>query len=83
MAEDTGGPGHPLDRLRQTVLGRVGVLPSAELVATMAGVTGVLVAALVADALDVGGAWLVVGLVLAAYIVSRGIAKAGIDHRSR
>ncbi len=68
--------------MRRAVLERVGLLPSAELIATVAGVAGVLIAALVTDDLDAGGAWLVVGLVLAAYIVSRGIAKAGTEHRS-
>ncbi len=77
------GPRHPLNRVRRAVLERVGLLPSAELIATVAGVAGVLIAALVTDDLDAGGAWLVVGLVLAAYIVSRGIAKAGTEHRSR
>lgn len=67
----------PVDRIEWTLAERVGLVPSAELVATLAGIAGVLVAALVTDDLDAAGAWLVVGLLVAAYVVSRGISKAG------
>ena len=71
----------PLARIERALLERVGFVPSAELVVLVAGVVGVLVAALVTDDLGAGEAWLVVGLILAAYIVSRGISKAGTDSR--
>ena len=67
--------------MERALLTRIGFLPTAELVATVVGIAGVLVAALVTDDLNAGSAWLVVGLVLAAYVVSRGIAKAGTEGR--
>jgi len=70
-----------IDRFERTMLARVGYLPTAELAAAVLGIVGVLLAALTTDSLDAGGAWLVVGLILAAYIVSRGISKAGTEGR--
>ena len=40
-----------------------------------------LIAAAVADNFDAPRAWVIVGIVAAAYIVSRGLAKAGSAHR--
>ena len=40
-----------------------------------------LIAAAVADNFDAPRAWTIVGFVAAAYIVSRGLAKAGNAHR--
>jgi hypothetical protein len=40
-----------------------------------------LIAAAVADNFDAPRAWVIVGFVAAAYIVSRGLAKAGSAHR--
>jgi hypothetical protein len=40
-------------------------------------VAGVLIASAVTDSLDAPRAWLIAGIVTAAYIVSRGLAKAG------
>jgi hypothetical protein len=39
-----------------------------------------LIAAAVADNLDAPHAWLIVGIVASAYIVSRGLAKGGNAH---
>jgi hypothetical protein len=48
----------------------------------MAGViVATLIAAAVADNFDAPRAWVIVGFVAAAYIVSRGLAKAGSAHR--
>lgn len=52
-------------------------LPPGEVVAAVVGVVGVVLAALIANDLDAQGASLVVALILSAYILSRGIAKAG------
>jgi uncharacterized membrane protein AbrB (regulator of aidB expression) len=43
-------------------------------------IAAILIAAAVSDALDAPRAWMYVTIVGAAYIVSRGIAKAGADH---
>ena len=40
-----------------------------------------LIAAAVADNFDAPRAWVIVGFVAAAYIVSRGLAKVGTAHR--
>ena len=77
----SGGRLSVVDRFERTMLARVGYLPSSELAATVLGIAGVLVASLLTDALDAGGAWLVVGVILAAYVVSRGISKAGTEGR--
>ena len=50
---------------------------TSEFLAFLAGVGGVLIAAAVADNFDAPRAWLIAGFITAAYIVSRGIAKAG------
>ena len=78
---ESGGRLAVVDRFERTMLARVGYLPSSELAATVLGISGVLVAALLTDGLDAGGAWLVVGLIVAAYVVSRGISKAGTEGR--
>jgi hypothetical protein len=45
-------------------------------------IVATLIAAAVADNFDAPRAWTIVGFVAAAYIVSRGRAKAGTDHRA-
>ena len=77
----SGGRLAVAERFERTMLARVGYLPTSELAATVLGIAGVLVASLLTDALDAGGAWLVVGVILAAYVVSRGISKAGTEGR--
>ena len=44
-------------------------------------IVATLIAAAVADNFDAPRAWVIVGFVAAAYIVSRGLAKAGNAHR--
>jgi hypothetical protein len=44
-------------------------------------IVATLIAAAVADNFDAARAWTIVGFVAAAYIVSRGLAKAGNAHR--
>ena len=44
-------------------------------------IVATLIAAAVADNFDAPRAWVIVGIVAAAYIVSRGLAKAGTAHR--
>ena len=44
-------------------------------------IVATLIAAAVADNFDAPRAWTIVGFVAAAYIVSRGLAKAGNAHR--
>ena len=44
-------------------------------------IVATLIAAAVADNFDAPRAWVIVGFVAAAYIVSRGLAKAGSAHR--
>jgi hypothetical protein len=44
-------------------------------------IVATLIAAAVADNFDAPRAWVIVGFVAAAYIVSRGFAKAGTAHR--
>lgn len=43
-------------------------------------IVATLIAAAVADNLDSPRAWLIVGIVATGYIVSRGLAKAGVGH---
>ncbi|MFN2469929.1 MAG: hypothetical protein ABR583_02865 [Gaiellaceae bacterium] len=50
---------------------------TSEFLAFVLGVAGVLIAAGLADNFDAPRAWVVVGVITAAYILSRGIAKAG------
>jgi uncharacterized membrane protein AbrB (regulator of aidB expression) len=45
-------------------------------------IVAILIAAAVSDTLGDQRAWLLVTIIGAAYIVSRGIAKAGTDHSS-
>src|SRR5215218_8443953 len=44
-------------------------------------IAATLIAAAVADNFDAPRAWVIVGFVAAAYIVSRGLAKVGTAHR--
>jgi hypothetical protein len=44
-------------------------------------IVATLIAAAVADNFDAPRAWVIVGIVAAAYIVSRGLAKAGTAYR--
>lgn len=44
-------------------------------------IVATLIAAAVADNFDAPRAWVIVGFVAAAYIVSRGLAKVGTAHR--
>jgi hypothetical protein len=44
-------------------------------------IVATLIAAAMADNLDAPRAWTIVGFIAAAYIVSRGLAKVGTDHR--
>jgi uncharacterized membrane protein AbrB (regulator of aidB expression) len=46
-------------------------------------IVAVLIGAAISDTLDDRRAWLLVTIIGAAYIVSRGIAKAGTDHSMR
>ena len=46
-------------------------------------IVATLIAAAVADNFDAPRAWVIVGFDAAAYIVSRGLAKAGNPHRDR
>jgi len=74
------GRGAVLDRARALFGGSAGAAPltvTSELVVAVLGVLGVLIAALITDDLDAQGAWLVVGVILSAYILGSGIAKAG------
>jgi len=48
--------------------------------AMLALIVAVLIAAAVSDSLDDVRAWTLATIIAAAYIVSRGIAKAGVDH---
>ena len=69
-----------LYRARALVRGSAGAAPltvTSELVVAVLGIFGVLIAALVTDDLDAQGAWLIVGVILSAYILGSGIAKAG------
>ena len=50
---------------------------TSEFLALVAGVAGVLIAAAMTDSLDARRAWLYVTILAAAYMVSRGLAKAG------
>jgi uncharacterized membrane protein AbrB (regulator of aidB expression) len=43
-------------------------------------IVAILIASAISDSLNDRRAWLLVTIIGAAYIVSRGIAKAGIDH---
>lgn len=45
-------------------------------------IVATLIAAAVADNLDAPRAWVIVGFIAAAYIVSRGLSKAGSAHRN-
>lgn len=49
--------------------------------AMLAIIVATLIAAAVADNFDAPRAWVIVGFVAAAYIVSRGLAKVGTAHR--
>ncbi|MDQ3778748.1 MAG: hypothetical protein M3310_07820, partial [Actinomycetota bacterium] len=50
---------------------------TSEFLAFVLGAVGVLLAAVIADNFDAPRAWLYVSIIVAAYIVSRGLAKAG------
>jgi hypothetical protein len=56
-------------------------LLTTEFWAMLGVIVATLIAAAVADNLDAPRAWTIVGFVAAAYIVSRGLAKAGTAHR--
>jgi hypothetical protein len=59
---------------------RWGVL-TGEFWAAVIVIVATLIAAAVADNFDAPGAWWIVGVVASAYVVSRGLAKAGTPHR--
>ena len=59
---------------------RWGVL-TGEFWTTVVLIIAVLIAAAVADNFDAPGAWWIVGVIGSAYVVSRGLAKAGTPHR--
>jgi hypothetical protein len=59
---------------------RWGVL-TGEFWTTLVVIVATLIAAAVADNFDAPRAWWIVGVVASAYIVSRGLAKAGTPHR--
>lgn len=50
---------------------------TSEFLAFVLGAAGVLIAAWVLDNFDAPGAWLYASIIAAAYIVSRGLARAG------
>ena len=56
---------------------------TSEFFTLVAGVAAILIAALIADNFGAPRAWLYVTILAAAYIVSRGLAKAGSRERSR
>jgi hypothetical protein len=58
---------------------RMGLLTSEFWIALVAAVA-VLIAAAVSPILDARSAWWIVGVIAAAYVVSRGIAKSGRGH---
>ena len=55
-------------------------LLTTEFWAMVVGIVAILIAAAVADNFDAPRAWLLVAIVATGYIVSRGIAKAGVGH---
>jgi hypothetical protein len=54
---------------------------TSEFWAAVAAVTAIVVAAAVADNFEAPRAWTLVAIVVGAYIVSRGLAKSGTEHR--
>ena len=56
-------------------------IKTTEFWAMLAIIVATLIAAAVADNFDAPRAWVIVGFVAAAYIVSRGLAKVGTAHR--
>lgn len=54
---------------------------TSEFWAAIAAITAIVVAAAVADNFDAPRAWTLVAVVAGAYILSRGIAKSGTEHR--
>jgi hypothetical protein len=54
---------------------------TSEFWAAVAAVIAIVVAAAAADNFDAPRAWTLVAVVVAAYIVSRGLAKSGTEHR--
>ena len=55
-------------------------LLTTEFWAMLVGIAAILIAAAVADNFDAPRAWLLVAIVVAGYVVSRGIAKGGTEH---
>jgi hypothetical protein len=66
-------------RASSTTVGRSGVL-TGEFWTTVVVIVATLIAAAVADNFDAPRAWWIVGVVASAYVVSRGLAKAGTSH---
>jgi hypothetical protein len=56
-------------------------LLTTEFWAMVAIIVAILIASAVSDGLDARRGWLLVAIVATGYIVSRGIAKAGVGHR--
>jgi len=54
---------------------------TSEFLTLVAAAAGVLIAAAMVDELDARRAWLYVTILASAYMVSRGLAKAGTRHR--
>ena len=54
---------------------------TSEFWAAVAAVTAIVIAAAVADNFDAPRAWTLVAVVVGAYILSRGLAKSGTEHR--
>jgi cobalamin biosynthesis protein CobD/CbiB len=77
--------GRRAERTADRIMGRHdetrwGVL-TGEFWTTVVVIVATLIAAAVADNFDAPGAWWIVGVVASAYVVSRGLAKAGTPHR--
>jgi hypothetical protein len=77
--------GRRAERAADRIMGRHdetrwGVL-TGEFWTTVVIILATLIAAAVADNFDAPRAWWIVGVVGAAYIVSRGLAKSGTSHR--
>ena len=54
---------------------------TSEFWAAVAAVAAIVIAAAVADNFDAPRAWTLVAVVVGAYIISRGLAKSGTEHR--
>jgi hypothetical protein len=85
MADLTDDVGHRAEVMAERVTGALDETKWAPLTtefwAMVILIIAILIAAAVSDTLDDVRAWLLVTVVGTGYILSRGIAKAGTDHR--